>query len=948
MGAVLALALAVPAEGQVRDRQVRWHQIETDHFILAYHEPLGVLARRAAFLCERAHARVSDVLATETSDKTYVVLSDGTDSANGSATSLPYNTLRIFASAPDDLSSLGDVDDWLHLLITHEHTHVLHLDTIGGLPAILNRVLGKTFAPNLVQPRWFIEGLATHMETRESSAGRLRSSQFKMFMRMDALEDRMMRLDQISNVVDRWPRGNAYYLYGSHFVDWIAEQYGREALTAISHEYGRRLIPYALNRAAQQATGSTFIELYERWQDHQRDLATATRDAVEAQGRVEGIRLTQRGDIARSPRWLDDDTIAYSLFAGGLDGQIRAVSRHGDGEGQELVRISGTAYWSPAPGGDIVYSAVDTSGDIYSLYDLFRRSPNGDVERLTTGFRARDPDVRDGRVVFTQNGAGTTHLMIADLNDVVGTARVLLRNPRFAQVYTPRFSPDGRTVAISRWTRGGYRDIQLVDVASGRVRAITRDRAMDTGPSWTPDGRQLYFSSDRTGITNIYRFTLATGELDQVTNVVSGAFSPSVSPDGERIAYLGYTSYGWDVWQLELANVETRRAPFETTERGAAPPDGEMILPARRYQAWRTLWPRAYLLDYQSTALGFGLGVSLAQTDIAGHYRYSLRVGVGLETGYVDVDGSFVFGRLPTPIRIGGFRRITRRGGLEVGGERQTWVEEALGADVGISYSLPRMLHDETLFASYSLSWLRQHEPFGGRIDPNTPPPVFPTTGRVATLRFGWRYSDVRSRLYDMTPSAGRGITLDVSASHPAIGSEFRSLSLRWSWRRYVAAPWGRNHSFSFRYGGGISGGDFGRRGVFTLGGFPEAPIIDGFINGSSLGGSALRGYPAASRAGTQTHLLQAEYHLPLVRIMAGPATLPVYIRRVHAAIFVDAGNAFFGRLKPEEFRVGVGAELYTDLQLGYVLSFRVRLGIAYGLMDEGGIQGYLHLGSPF
>ena len=66
------------------------------------------------------------------------------------------------------------------------------------------------------QPRWLLEGLAVLMETEHTSGGRLRSSQFEMYLRADVLEQRLARLDQISNPVRRWPGGNLWYLYGAH------------------------------------------------------------------------------------------------------------------------------------------------------------------------------------------------------------------------------------------------------------------------------------------------------------------------------------------------------------------------------------------------------------------------------------------------------------------------------------------------------------------------------------------------------------------------------------------------------------------------------------------------------------------------------------------------------------------------------------------------------------
>jgi len=82
-----------------------------------------------------------------------IVVTDDTDSANGSASTLPYNTVRLFATAPDDMSPLADYDNWINELVTHEYTHILQIDNTSGLPALGNAILGKTFAPNQAQPR---------------------------------------------------------------------------------------------------------------------------------------------------------------------------------------------------------------------------------------------------------------------------------------------------------------------------------------------------------------------------------------------------------------------------------------------------------------------------------------------------------------------------------------------------------------------------------------------------------------------------------------------------------------------------------------------------------------------------------------------------------------------------------------------------------------------------
>ena len=183
---------------------------------------------------------------------------------------------------------------------------------------------------------------------------------------------------------------------------------------------------------------------------------------------------------------------------------------------------------------------------LYSFNDLFRqpgntRSPAGterNRERLTVGARASTPDVSpDGRwLSYVTNRAGTNTLRIAHVNaqHELTDERALVPSAEGEQAYTPRFSPDGRQLAYSAWTRGGYRDIRIVDTRSGAFYEVSHDRALDQQPTWSPDGKMLYFVSDRTGIANVFAYELGSQRLMQVTNVLTGAYMPTVSNDGRR------------------------------------------------------------------------------------------------------------------------------------------------------------------------------------------------------------------------------------------------------------------------------------------------------------------------------------------------------------------------------------------------------------------------------
>ncbi|HJK96127.1 MAG TPA: hypothetical protein RMF84_02840 [Polyangiaceae bacterium LLY-WYZ-14_1] len=960
--ALLGLALGALAMGPVpiahgqavRDLRLDWLTVETRHFVIHYHEPLGHLARRVALVAERAHATLSPLYRHDPAERTQVILTDDTDAANGAATALPRNTIFLFASAPSDLSPLADYDDWMTFLVTHEHTHVLHLDNWSGFPALVNAIFGKVYAPNANAPRWLIEGFAVHEESAHTAGGRLRSSIFDMYLRMDALEGRLLRIDQLSNSVDRWPHGNVWYLYGSYFVEFIADRYGRQVLGEFAEAYGRSLVPYGLNRTISQSTGKSFVALYDEFLATLRERYGRQAARVEAEGRVEGRRVTFHGEITRSPRFIDARRIVYYASDGRDYPVLRTLDLVEGGAPENLARANAEAYVSPTPEGGLVWGTTTDHRDIYFYYDLYHRpAEGGPAERLTEGLRAREPDVSpDGKqVAFTVNGAGTTHLAVAHLADVPGTKRILLRSRRYEQVYTPRWSPDGRTIAVSRWSRGGYRDIHLIDVGSGAVRKLTEDRAFDTGPAWSPDGGTLYWSSDRTGIPNIHAMDLATGETTQVTHVVAGAFSPDVSPDGRRLVYVGYSTYGFDVHVLDLApGVGRPAAVFPDVRPPASEPSQVAALRSRRYRVVDTLAPQAWSLEIGEDGYGTEVAAAVTGSDAAGFHLYDLRVGVGVERWNVNASGSWTIQRSPAPVTFNLFHTEAPRSDLVIGGARRVYPSRVIGGSANVSYGFRGQFHRNDLSLSYALSHVQPAQTVRLNFDPNDPLPLLPELGYRARLRVRWGFSDVVRTRYDITPSWGRRIQAAVSLADPRLGNEpGTALALTWSATQYVENPWAQYHVLALRYAGGTSFGDDGVRDVFGIGGFPDVAILDQLLDSTFLGGSALRGYPPFVQVGTRFHQAQAEYRFPIARPQVGPQTLPIYLNRLYGNVFVDAGIAHGDEgFRPGDVLVGVGAEVLVDFTLGYRLGYTLRFGFARGLMAPGESQVYGHLGFPF
>jgi eukaryotic-like serine/threonine-protein kinase len=117
------------------------------------------------------------------------------------------------------------------------------------------------------------------------------------------------------------------------------------------------------------------------------------------------------------------------------------------------------------------------------------------------------------------------------------------------------------------WTTGG----------GGDLRQLTNDKAFDTDPAASPDGKFVVFSSNRAGIYNLWRMNLESGELIRLTNG-TGEYYPQISPDGEW-AVFHRTSPGdaIAVWKISTSGGSPAQLNAKATTRADISPDGKQV-----------------------------------------------------------------------------------------------------------------------------------------------------------------------------------------------------------------------------------------------------------------------------------------------------------------------------------------------------------------------------------
>ena len=259
-------------------------------------------------------------------------------------------------------------------------------------------------------------------------------------------------------------------------------------------------------------------------------------------------QLTNEVAGARNPMWSGDGReVLYITNRDGLRTLWRVAKDASRAASQvESLGPIGTGWAISARGDRLVYSDRERNSDIW------RADLSGDKrpERIASSSAADfNPEVAlDGtRIAFISNRQGGQRIWISGSNgenpfDVAGAAS--------GWPGPARWSPDASQIAFE-CQNGGNDDICVVSSRGGAVRRITHHRARDTYPSWSNDGKWIYFTSNRSGSVQIWKAPADRTDdaAVQVTN--GGGYSAVESPDGRSVFFVHRPSAG--VWRVPVS-----------------------------------------------------------------------------------------------------------------------------------------------------------------------------------------------------------------------------------------------------------------------------------------------------------------------------------------------------------------------------------------------------------
>jgi hypothetical protein len=522
--------LASPSSAQVlsgKGAELPLQTVVTPHFRVLHPPRLERFARRVAASAEYIRAGVIGTVGNDPG-LTYIVVNDETDEFNGFATPGPYPFIRVYAAFPRPTDIGAQFEDALVSLVGHEYAHVAHLTTRDALRDLARGIFGSipSILDARVPPGWFVEGYAVHLESKLTTGGRVSDSTTRSIRRGVARAGRFPSLSDAGiGTFDDYPFGNTKYVFGAGFVNFLVQRYGEEGLRRVIARYNATI---AFSDAWRDVHGTTLEALWEEWKLEETRAALQERDTLASSRLSTGSFLHAGSGV---PAWQNQNRYAF------LQGNS---VRHARLEGTREVLEPGFTTLPSRPhrlsftkDGALVYSRLVARGAT-TIGELFRFE-NGRETQLTQGARARDAIADGNCILYVQGYLEQSRLRrFCDARD-----EIVYEAPEGWQLFHPMVNARGE-IALTVWRPGGFVDVAVLRTPS--LEFLTSDFAQDQFPTWLPDGR-LVFSSDRSGIAQLYVARAGEFSARPLTANVGGAFGNSVSPSGV-VSFSGFTGVG--------------------------------------------------------------------------------------------------------------------------------------------------------------------------------------------------------------------------------------------------------------------------------------------------------------------------------------------------------------------------------------------------------------------
>ncbi len=595
-----ALAAEISFSGNQSD--IHWKAASSEHFNYAFPAEYSTHAGIVASTAEAVYDSIVSRYRMQMPLRIDVSLQNALY-ANGSA-SPNENAINLFLSNWD--FKLRSTHPWISDVVSHEFSHLVSIESGSKLPHFIYGLQlsyidyynerqtenASVVLPFTLQPLWLAEGTAQFESARMGFDAW--DSHRDMLLRTAALNDGILDLNYMHDFADNSLDAElGPYTQGFALVRYIHEKYGENAVPDIWHELSK---PYrvTLSGALQKVIGIDEDSLFANWKA---ETVQHYREQEKSLGRlVTGKKWTENAFYNDYPVIAGNSVYGVSNFGGPwFDGGIFKIPTHATDFSTfadsatgltitvqdsilDITQYTQSGFQVEKPWFDkgvsvrdiknvgpllayVTYKKRDRNG--HAHFDIAIADTNGNNRLATLLADAVYPDISpDGKeVVFARRELNSTRFVLskasvpdsgsqspAEYKDIyIPDEKILYYN-----IYTPKFSPDGKKIVFSYFD-DKERGIAVVNADGSGLLTWTKAGVDLRDPNWI-DNQTLIYSSNQNGIFNLYSKTLNGSTEYPMTNVLGGAFTPTV--DSGVIYYIGYDADGFSLYSLDLTDYE--------------------------------------------------------------------------------------------------------------------------------------------------------------------------------------------------------------------------------------------------------------------------------------------------------------------------------------------------------------------------------------------------------
>jgi hypothetical protein len=544
-------------ESIFRPSGLKWQQISSPHFKVVF--PLGYekQARRTIEILESELPKTNKLTGSELT-KIPVVLNTYNDRSNGYVTPIHF---RIEVELPPILGkSLNQGNgDWLSVVMPHELVHASHGAVFKkwSVYSALRLVSPDLYrATNFAVPSGHIEGIAVHHESDSVVVGTGRGNYADFTNQFEAVQHSATpwSMGQLYFPSQRTLPFNRHYLGGHAFSKWLIDEYGSDIIGNI-HDKNIRFPFLGMGAILKLETDKWPKQLHKAFTESQ----TTTKVIKHLQSDSRDVVINkQAGVFERRPQWLNESELLYfGRYYNDITGLYRVnVSTN---EAQLISETGMTTDYRYSLNSDKTHALLGAE-IIHPIYDVTAISTllkvdltDGKRSRLNAPKRTYAPEFISQESLYSiqrkedrsallklnpLDGAVINSWDFEDLHWIAISAHPTQKNTLavVAQYYGQQ----------ALWIVENESDLATLPTLKPLV-FVSKKSVFD--PVWSSDGMELLFSSDRSGVRQVYSYSLEKKTFRQLTQSAFGAMEAQYSPDLTSIAYVELIN---NTYQIQL------------------------------------------------------------------------------------------------------------------------------------------------------------------------------------------------------------------------------------------------------------------------------------------------------------------------------------------------------------------------------------------------------------